>query len=62
MGLAKDAIAEFILGYSFDGQSWYSIEDIKGILGNATAMLEDEQDGIEAVFERRKNREFKIND
>lgn len=46
-------IAEFILGYSTEGQHWYSVEDIKGIIGNAKVMLEDGQNGIEATFDRR---------
>ena len=54
----KFEIAEFVCGYTTDGQSWYSIEDIKGVLGNAMVMLEDGQDGIEATYERRKGREF----
>lgn len=46
-------IAEYVCGYCLDGEHWHSIEDIKGILGNAIAMLEDGQNGIEATFDGR---------
>jgi len=51
-------IAEYILGCSLSGQDWYTVDQIEGILGNAKAMLRDDQDGIEAVYERRKDRDF----
>jgi hypothetical protein len=50
-------IAEFVTGYCINGQHWYSVKDIKGILGNALAMLEDEQDGIEATYDTRVDRD-----
>lgn len=47
-------IAEFVSGYSTDGQYWYDVDDIEGILKNALAMLRDEQDGIEVSFRNRR--------
>jgi hypothetical protein len=47
-------IADYVCGYATDGEVWFSVEDIRGMLHNALAMLEDEQDGIESTFERRE--------
>ena len=50
-------IGEYITGWlsakQHSSSPSYTILEIKAMLHNATAMLEDSQDGIEAHFERK---------
>ena len=59
MKIQKQDLIDYILGWGgvtsyCTGK--YTLEEIKSILGNSLAMLEDHQDGIEAMIERNKFR------
>lgn len=57
MKIQKQDLIDYILGWggvTSYSTGKYTITEIKSILSNSLAMLEDYQDGIEAMIERNK--------
>ena len=49
-------IAEYVTGWLVHNNEkdfWFNIENIDGMLANARGQLEDDQDGIKAMIDRK---------